>query len=229
MTLVSEAAAARGVTRLCHFTPSHKLAEILREGMGLLATQRLKEDDRVVFDATDLRRLDGYEGHLCCSLEYPNGYYFDVARQKDRIFTDWVVVFLKLHTIDRPGVHFCASNASTLLPKSEGLEAFLSLFADEVRNYTRQKKPSWCTTDLQAEVLVPDGVAVADIDGVAFSSETQAQRDLARLRQIGVTGGVLKGLDFVVAPMLFQKLRLSQAMQTGQRPLETTYRSRVRT
>lgn len=229
MTRISQAAAARGITRVCHFTPSHKLVEILHDGMGLLATKHLKTDDRAVFDATDLTRLDRFEGHLCCSLEYPNLYYFTVAREKDRIFPDWVVLFLRLEVLDRAGVHFCASNAATPLPKLEGLGAFQVLFAEQVRTFDRGNRPPWCTTDLQAEVLIPDGVAIADIYGVAFSSDTQAQRDVARLRQLNISEVVLGNLDLVIAPVLFSKLQLRDAMQSGQRPAELPYRPQPRT
>jgi len=85
---------ARGITRLCHFTPSRNLAQIVAGKTGILATSKLQEDERSVYTATDLQRLDGFREHICCSIEYPNAWYFEKARGKELLFKDWVVLLV---------------------------------------------------------------------------------------------------------------------------------------
>ena len=64
----------RGITCLCHFTPSLNLIHIVSGTMGVLASKKLKEDERSIFTMTDLMRLDGHEGYISCSIEYPNAW-----------------------------------------------------------------------------------------------------------------------------------------------------------
>jgi hypothetical protein len=84
----------RGIARLCHFTPSRNLGHILSGTVGVLATERLEKDERHIFTPTDLERLDRHKGHISCSIEYPNAWYFDKARARDILFRDWVILFI---------------------------------------------------------------------------------------------------------------------------------------
>jgi hypothetical protein len=70
----------RGVTRLCHFTPSRNLIHIASGVTGILATKKLEAEERKLYTPTDLLRFDGHAGFISCSLEYPNAWYFDKAR-----------------------------------------------------------------------------------------------------------------------------------------------------
>ena len=86
---------ARSITRLCHFTPSRNLVHIASDSIGILATKKLKEDERGVFTQTDLLRLDQQEACISCSIEYPNPWYFDKAKSNEPLFQDWVVLLIK--------------------------------------------------------------------------------------------------------------------------------------
>jgi len=44
---------------------------------------------------TDHSRYDGRDDLICCSIEYPNSYYFANVRNNDRLFKDWVVLTIK--------------------------------------------------------------------------------------------------------------------------------------
>ena len=79
----------RGITRLCHFTPSRNLAHIASDPKGILASRHLLDDEKIVFNPTDRERLDGHKGHVCCSIQYPNAWYFRTARGKEVLFRDW--------------------------------------------------------------------------------------------------------------------------------------------
>src|SRR4028118_2268045 len=123
----------RGITRLCHFTPSRNLVHILTGTTGILATKKLQTDERSVFTPTDLQRLDRHEDYICCSIQYPNAWYFDTAKSKDELhelFKDWVILFINPKYLWLPGTRFCPRNAASGYGNlvAEGKEAFLSMF-----------------------------------------------------------------------------------------------------
>jgi hypothetical protein len=219
------ALAAHGITRLCHFTPSRNLGHILATGEGLLSSRQLAASERAIFNPTDLERLDGYPDHICCSIEYPNAWYLDRARAKEVLFRDWVVLFLVPELLAGPGTLFCPRNAAAGfgLYIRAGIEAFESLYAETVcgsggRQYTRggAHLPA-VPTDQQAEVLVPDRIAIADILGVAVSSDTQVRQEVVRLELLGVDP---RSVNFAVAPALFRKYDLDRHIKAGVKPPE---------
>ena len=86
---IQNRAVQRRITRLCHLTPSRNLGHIAVDPRGILALQHLEKDEKSVFNPTDLARLDGYLDHVCCSIQYPNAWYFRKARNKEQLFPDW--------------------------------------------------------------------------------------------------------------------------------------------
>jgi hypothetical protein len=221
----------RGITRLCHFTPSRNLIHIASGEKGILATKKLNGTEGSVFTPTDLQRLDGHEGYISCSIEYPNVWYFDKARAKDVLFKDWVVLLINPKYLWLPGTHFCPRNAASNYGSSvsEGESAFLALFAVSVvgaygKSFTRTPNHlPCCPTDEQAEVLIPDQIVMADILAIAVATETQAKDEVARLRLVNVPDERFK---FVVAPGLFEKDTLSKLIRSGKRPIETPWHQR---
>jgi hypothetical protein len=193
--------------------------------VGILATKRLEENERVVYNPTDLERLDRHKGFICCSMQYPNAWYFDVARAKDVLFTDWVVLFLAPKYLWLPGTRFCPRNAAANYGRDvrEGEEAFLALFADSVPGaYGQVRRRSaahmeCCPTDDQAEVLVADRIPAEDIIAVAVRSTSQAKNETARLR---LAKAPENRYNLVVAPALFEKKVLSNLIRAGKRPVE---------
>lgn len=221
----------RGITRLCHFTPSRNLVHILTGETGILATKHLQENERSVFTQNDLERLDRHEGYICCSIEYPNAWYFDKAKLKDIIFRDWVVLFINPKYLWMSGTRFCPRNAASGYGRGivEGEEGFKAIFADSVpgaygiiRERTRNHLPC-CPTDDQAEVLIPDKIGIFDILAIAVQTETQAKDEVARLGILGISEDKYK---FVVAPDLFNKYNLSKLIRLGKRPNETPWKVR---
>lgn len=218
----------RQITRLCHFTPSRNLIHIASGEVGLLATDKLEKSERHVFNPTDLQRLDGHKGFISCSVEYPNAWYFDVARAKDTLFKDWVVLFINPRYLWTEGTRFCCRNAAAGRGSevSEGAEAFMAMFAEQVigaggisfrRTSTR---PASCPTDDQAEVLVPDRIAIEDIIAIAVSNATQAKNEAARFKHAKV---LRTKYNLLMAPDLFDKRRLSAMIREGKRPIETPW------
>ena len=220
---IQRAVRRRGITRLCHFTPSRNLAHIAEDPSGILASQHLKEDEKAVFNPTDLERFDGYPDHVCCSIQYPNAWYFSCARGQERLFLDWVVLLVDARYLWRTGTKFCPRNAAAQHGNliREGAEAFESLFAETVqgtggRTFTRYPhQPAFLPTDEQAEVLVPDQIHRQDVLGLAVRDEEQAKREAARLHMIGQSPPPI-----VIVPQYYYPSVLSGLLRSGRLPVE---------
>lgn len=215
----------RGITRLCHFTPSRNLAHIARDNSGILSTKKLESDERKVFTATDLRRLDNHEDHICCNIEYPNTWYFKKARVAEILFRDWVVLLIKPDYLWQEGTKFCPRNAAAEFGRGikEGTKPFKELFKKSVQGargkyFNRESKHlRCCPTDDQAEVLIPDRIPLEDILGIAAISEDQVKNELARFEHLQIPKD---RFNFVIAPSMFQAQIQSSSVRNGKRPNE---------
>lgn len=218
----------RGITRLCHFTPSRSLAHILAGGAGILPSRLLRDEERQLFNPTDLERLDGHVDHVCCSIEYPNAWYLDRARAKERLFLDWVVLFIRPGILSAESTLFCPRNAAADRGAhiAGGYAAYESMFAPSIqgaygRMYARDLFHLSCSpTDDQAEVLVEELIPLKDLIAIGVSSEEQAAMESTRLKILGIDIG---HLGFVVCPTLFNKKALSIAVRAGKKPLEAPW------
>lgn len=217
----------RGISRLCHFTPSRNLAHILAGNVGILATAHLENSERHVFNATDLQRLDGHKNHISCSIEYPNGWYFSRTRSAEFLFKDWVVLLIMPDYLWLPETLFCFRNASAGYGRyiQGGIAGFRLLYESSVagagtRIIRRSSRhlPA-CPTDNQAEVLVPDCIKLSNIIGIVVQNEDQARNELCRLR--------LQKLEIeisiYIAPAFYDKHELSSAISGGCRPEEKLF------
>lgn len=226
-TIIREKVAARQISRLCHFTPSRNLLHIATDPNGILSTARLQADEKAIFNATDLARYDGFPDHVCCSIQYPNAWYFRTARANENLFADWVVLLIKPDHLWAVGTKFCKRNAAANRGAgvAEGAEAFESMFQNQVvgaysRTFTRTAAhPKWLPTDQQAEVLIPDRVAREDILGVVVADEPQARREISRLKLLRAVVPRI-----MIAPDFFNPSRLSSLLLGGSIPTETLFR-----
>ena len=222
---IKVSAAQRGITRLCHFTPSRNLGHIAEDRWGILASQHLDEDEKTVFNPTDLKRLDGYPDHVCCSIQYPNAWYFRTARGQERLFRDWVVLLIEAHYLWRADTKFCPRNAATEHGRliGEGAEAFEALFAEVVegvRTYRRGRgHPACLPTDEQAEVLIPDRIKRRDVIGIAIRDDAQARREVSRLELLG-----RRPPPILIVPEFFDPNALSRLLRAGRIPTEREHR-----
>ena len=225
--IIQASAKRRGITRICHFTPSRNLAHIALDPRGVLASAHLSDDERSVFNPTDDKRFDGHTEYVCCSIQYPNAWYFSTARDKEPMFKDWVVLLVHARCLWKPGTKFCPRNAAAehgALVR-EGPAAFDSLFAQTVegrRTYTRKpRQPNFLPTDQQAEVLVPDHIDRNDVLGVAVHSEIQARNELSRLK---ILAGQPPPFPWVIAPAFYDPSRLRSLLLAGDIPEEHAFR-----
>lgn len=211
---------------MCHFTPSLNLPHILRD-QRIRPTSSLATDVRACFSPTDLARLDGHPDCVCCSIQYPNGFYLARARQSGRLqhFPDWVLLLLPVTLIDRPGVLFSPRNAAAgfgayLQAGKAGLDRCYATSVTGAGGNTFTRGPNHlpeCPTDQQAEVLVPGEISIDDVAGIAVASVAQARREFARLRTVGLSLG---RVPVVIAPTLFDRNRLSSCIRRGTVPIE---------
>lgn len=161
----------RGIKRLCHFTPVKNLESILQN--GILCSEKVPSENRI-----DEERFDGKINYVCTSVQYPNVYYLNNAIQRLEIpIQNWVILEIDPYIIDEETL-FSPSNAATKYGKyiKQGVEGFSGLFDESVpnRDGSRNRNSNWinnATTDIQAEVLIPEAVPVEAITGVVFHEE----------------------------------------------------------
>ena len=223
MSAIQRECHSRGITRLCHFTQSRNMAHIFDDPYGLYSTRTLRDHD-MPHNPTDPSRYDGCEDLICCSIEYPNTYYFERARNKDPLFKDWVVLYLHPKHLWHQDTHFCPCNAAKECGSyiQNDLPGFQSLFAKTSPgiHFTRNSRhlPA-APTDIQAEVLVADPISLESISGIAVQSAEQAQRELFRLRLQGIS----LDIPIYVVPEFFDRATLSRSIQNGIRITENLY------
>ena len=223
MNPIQQECRTRGITRLCHFTQSRNLAHIFGDCGGLLSTQTLQNND-MPHNPTDSSRYDGRDDLICCSIEYPNTYYFANVRNHDHLFKDWAVLIIHPKHMVRSETQFCPCNAARECGRhlQSGFAGFSSLFQQTSPGITWNRATTHLAaapTDIQAEVLIAERIPLDDICGIAVKSDEQAQRELCRLRLQGIN------LDkpIYVAPDFYSRRSLSGLIQRGQRAAETLY------
>lgn len=224
----------RGITRLCHFTPARNLGHIAAGRIGILSTASLEAEERAAYNRTDLLRFDGRKTHICCTIQFPNAWYFEKVRGEERLFTDWVVLLISPHYLADQETLFCPRNAAADHGRHivRGFDGFISLFSPSVagaRDQVRRRGPQHranCPTDEQAEILIHDRILLRDVLGVGVASSAQAATERARLRVNGVDPDQFQ---FVIAPQMFNKYALSDVIRQSAVADETAYHPPVST
>jgi hypothetical protein len=218
VTSVADAMAKVGVSRLAHFTPAKNLVHIVRDQL-IRSSKDLAENARDYFDPTDLERFDLHPDKLCCSLEFPNGYYLAKARSKKQFvnFPDWVCLLLDASLLERPGTLFSPCNAAKGSGAflEEGGDALLACYAEVSHpgNFARgAKHRRGVPTDLQAEALIPAPVELSHLLGIVVPSESAAATEAGRLATLGVSA---VGLQWVVSPTFFDRNALASSLRFG--------------
>ncbi len=216
----------RGITRLCHFMQSRKLPHVLAEIQALLPTQQLRDRYPDVLDVTDKERLDGRLDYVCCSIEYPNSWYFRKIQNRDPLFKDWVIICLDPALIWEREALFSPRNAAAqggalLQPGWQGWQA---LFMSQVigaydKTYARSTRMlDCCPTDDQAEALIPDAIPQRYIKAIVVKDAQQAYKEQTRLETLGVQ----PFFPWIAAPVLFTT-DWSTLVRQGQRPDEKRF------
>ncbi|MGV2875887.1 DarT ssDNA thymidine ADP-ribosyltransferase family protein [Macrococcus capreoli] len=190
---------SRGITRLCHFTKSKNLPFILGNGEyasnGIVANNFIS--DKSYLEKIDKKRLDKHEDFICTSVQYPNIYYFDKAKDRhmENIFNDWVIIMISPDVINETS-KFCPVNSAKKPEEyiNYGTDAFNGLFESlnpkQTKYFKRTLFHSYnVPTDLQAEVLIYKTISVDNITDIVFSNEEIAKLEKTRLELCGINLG----------------------------------------
>lgn len=223
---VAAALTAFPVTRLTHFTPALNLPNIIADGQ-LRSVKDLKADVRACYKPTDLKRLDGYPDKICCSLQYPNGFYFDVARAKIANYPDWVCLLLDVQIAASEGTLFCPRNAAAADDTTAGVAGLLACYAPTVLGQggiTRRRGTTHdpaSPTDVQAEVLLTAPVPLSSVNAIVFPTEAAAQEEYGRLERFGLLPPNTVG--WIVSAGMFHKWAITAAARSSNYFAETAW------
>lgn len=212
----------RGITRLCHFTKIKSFVHILSSPDGILATNFIKTD---VKEQNDLDRRDGNLDYVCCSIEYPNSWYWEKVKSRDgdAVFRDWIILCIDLEIVKHKKIKFCPCNAAfgngSYIEENISVfdELFNSVLSLSGRSRTRTAKMlTCCPTDDQAEVLVYSNIPLRYIKGIVVGSESVADNVNAILKTCN------KELDIFIAPDVCNT-NWSSFVRNGMRPTEKKF------
>ena len=197
------------------------MAHIFGDYLGILPTKHLKENS-LPHNPTDPNRYDGRDDLISCSIEYPNTYYFNTARDKEPLFEDWVVLLMKQDLIWRDKSLYCPCNAAQMRGHYIG-NTFSFLFENISlgKNISRNPNHLSCSpTDVQSELLVQGLIPLEKIHSIAVKNEEQAKREFSRmkLQKINFDKKIYIVPDFFDHPYI-----LAQKIQQGERPYEYPY------
>ncbi len=214
---------SRGVTRLCHFTKFVHLTHILSSPDGILASQNINSD---ILEQTDPVRLDGRIDSVCCSVQYPNTWYLKKVRERDqdRIFSDWVVIFIDLDILEKRTIAFSPCNAAKGCGQYifDDINMLNQLYADVTTAGRRRDSQllSCCPTDDQAEILISGSIPRSFFTGFAVNDKERADHLYALL-----SVNSMENVPIVIAPDLFST-NWSPLVHRGKLPSETLYEVR---
>lgn len=223
---VQASVSCKGITRLCHFTQSRKLAHIFTGLGGIWSTSYLREHYPDLLDQMDTARLDGHEDYICCSIEYPNTWYLNRVLDHDPLFKEWVIIYISPSIIWRSDTLYSPRNAAAERGNLivSDYAGFTQLYQQQVsgaQNRVRARTPHMlpaCPTDDQAEVLVKQHIPYTDIIGVAVNSPEQARIEKNRLALLGCR----LPIKWYIAPEIFNG-SWSRSIRIGQRPQEIPF------
>lgn len=222
---VASALASLPLARLAHFTPARNVPHILSD-REIRSVAHMDQDARACYTPTDRLRLDGHPDKVSCSLQYPNGFYFAVARQGEGAvnYPDWVCLLIDKTAAAAPGTLFCPRNAAAADAQANpGAGALLACYAPAVRGQggrTWRRGPAHdpgSPTDVQAEVLVTAPIPLSLVRAIVFPSDAAAREEHGRLDRFGLLADAPR---FVVAPGLFDKWKVAAAVTDSVYPRE---------
>lgn len=213
----------RGVTRLCHFTKIKSLVHIVASSLGILATQFIQSD---IKKQNDNQRIDGALDYVCCSIEYPNTWYWSKLRQRDEdaVFKEWAILCIDTEIIKYRKIKFCPCNAAYQGGRfiTQNFSQFDELFAENTivgqkKYYRSPEMLPCCPTDGQAEILIKHDIPLRFIRAIIVGNESAAD-------QINAVLKICKcKIDIYIAPDVCNT-NWSNLIRIGKRPIETKYK-----
>lgn len=216
---LAEATAARGITRLRHFTTDRGALGIIATGQlrsrALLTTDNYLE--HIYLPNCDVRRDPAWLNYVNLSVTEINASFFAICSGKPAWHADmdgfWVIVDLVPDLVWDKGVTFVnTNNRYTGARRGVNLAGFEEMFAPTVRPWYSAptiSRPaalaSNLTTDQQAEVLYPNFVPSDRIDRLIVRESEHAATLEGQLRVFRNINPA--SIDVVVDPSAFQPSR----------------------
>lgn len=212
----------KGVTRLCHFTKVKNFVHILTSSDGIVATKFIKADIR---EQNDLNRCDGELDYVCCSIEYPNSWYWEKVKSRDNdfVFREWVIICVDLEIVKNRKIKYSVCNAALCNGRyiKEELSFFEDMYAPKLQICKRSLERTsnmltCCPTDDQAEILIHYNIPIKYIKAVIVGNEDTADNINAILKMYKMD------LDIFIAPSICDK-SWSSMVRNGIRPTEEKF------
>ena len=176
---VVEAAIARGITSIVHFTRIRGLVGILA-GSAVKARKYLPEDDRLKYvyepNAADRSRDARWLGYVNLSVSSINVHMFQFS-ERSHPGDQWVILEFGPEILGDSGVVFCTTNnIYPAVRRGAGREGFNQMFAPTVEGryrvrHDRSHRESHQTTDPQAEVLYPIELSLEQLRKITVREE----------------------------------------------------------
>jgi hypothetical protein len=149
-------------------------------------------DDYV--EINDKLRLDCLEDFINLSIQHSNHYLMKIFKDSCRSWCEsWCVIAISPQCLYQKETLFSIGNAASTVSQRAGIDAthekFTSLFRDNVigskqRVFTRKGLKDSYPTDVQAEVLVRDNIAIQHILEVYFESEEELSRSKGAIKML---------------------------------------------
>jgi hypothetical protein len=184
----AEAAAARGVTEIVHFTTDKGVLGSIRKD-ALLSRQRVQSDPDLAYIFTEVwpRRDPEWIDHVSFSVTRINReLYFKAARNLPGLW--WGILSFGIDMLDHLGVVFTTTNNvyEEACERGEGVAGFEAMFKPRVRwgyydsvNVRASCRPANLPTDPQAEVLYPGRAHLEHLRAVYVPEEQHRRLVLA--------------------------------------------------
>lgn len=179
---VADQIVLRDIKSAVHFTTLDNLYLILEAGF---IKPRCEVDETALLNirneaelikTPDMKRYDGRTDCVNLSVSEPNYWLLRQYIERTGIHdSEWVVLYLKPSLFENDSCVFCASNAaSSVCCKQIGPKGFDALFSSRVDTkrgpiFRNENKPPYCTTDQQAEVLVPGKISTTEIQKIVVT------------------------------------------------------------
>jgi len=205
----------RVIEHLIHFTPTINLLSIFEQSK-LLSRALLEQNDidDTLLDFIEFLDSIRYDDkhYINLSISSPNYFLFNRFRERtqDKHYINWCVLKINPKYIFQKDTLFAVTNAASSIAKnvyriSGDIEKFKKLFENGLslkigivqRGNLKLKYP----TDVQAEVLVKNEIAIADIMEVCFKDEADLAKGKAALNDYNTS-------NFVVDSKLFTNSRI---------------------
>jgi len=209
----------RGATRLCHFTKVRSLAHILMSEDGIIATEFIPDG---VKQQNDLDRLDNAKDFVSCSLQYPNCWYWEKAKERDVdvIFKEWVVLTIDLEILKDKQFKYCNCNASkeSGIYIRDNLSEIRDIFGEPTIQFKYRTKNMLrcCPSDDQAEIMVYKNIPICYMNGIIVGNNENADNIAAILKTIGKKIPIYVSADVC-------NTNWSRMIRKGVKPHETEY------